>query len=160
MIDLWMLLLSIRSRFADAIYSGAKRFEFRRLTPRRSIPGLALIYETLPVGMVTGIAHVASASSLTPEGAARVAGSDDPFANAYEGYLQGAMSPCALALVRPRRFTAPIGLTQLTNLRRPPQSFAYVEVDSALLTALLPPESCHSTASAFADGTAAFSDSP
>jgi predicted transcriptional regulator len=141
-----VLLLSIRPRFASAIYSKTKSFEFRRRPPRRSIPGLALIYETLPIARITGVVRILEAIALRPGEAEALAGPCDPFCDLYEAYVGGAAKPCALALDEPERLWAPMELSALTELRRPPQSFGYVALDPIALNGHLPSRSCHSNA--------------
>ena len=49
------ILLALRPRFAEAIYSGDKSVELRRVKPKRIRPGtLVAIYETSPVRSITG----------------------------------------------------------------------------------------------------------
>jgi predicted transcriptional regulator len=101
-----VLLLSIKPVFAAAIYAGNKIYEFRRAVPRRAIPGPALIYETMPVGRVTGWTHITEAIPMVPNEAGELANPQDPFAGGYVYYLTGARSPCALALGFVSRFSA------------------------------------------------------
>lgn len=123
-----ILLLSIRPKYAAAIYDGNKIYEFRRVVPRHGIPGPALIYETMPVGMVTGWMNVTKAVPVVPIRAAELNNPRDPFADRYVFYLTGARSPCALALSFASRFSTPITLSDLSSRRlRPPQSFCYLE---------------------------------
>ncbi|MBP2161250.1 MULTISPECIES: ASCH domain-containing protein [Asticcacaulis] len=140
-----MILLSLQTRFADAIYSGRKRQEFRRRPPRRGIPGLALIYETKPTGMVTGMVRIDGVIAVPTGQAANLAFEDDPYRDYYDRYLEGAHEPVALMLGPPVRFVRPQPLMPLTGLRLAPQSFCYVDSARPEITALLHPESCRSS---------------
>ncbi len=142
-----MLLLSIRPPFLQAIYGRRKRFEFRRSAPQRHVPGLALFYETLPTGLITGVARISRVIPVDPREAAALAGPDDPFSAFYETYLAGGRAPCALALEAPEKLATPVTLRELTGLAKPPQSFCYAQVETSALNARLLPGSCHSIAS-------------
>jgi predicted transcriptional regulator len=152
-----ILLLSIRPAFAAAIYGGSKVYEFRRIAPRRAIPGAALIYETMPVGRVTGWTHVAEAIPIVPGKAGELADLRDPFAEGYAHYLRGARSPCALALSSASCFSTPITLSDLSPRPfRPPQSFCYL--DGEWLSGRLPLEFYHSSVIHSATGPSGSSD--
>jgi predicted transcriptional regulator len=140
-----ILLLSIRPIFAAAIYNRDKVYEFRRSTPRYGMPGPAFIYETMPIGRVTGWTYVSAAVPIVPGEAGELATKQDPFAETYELYLKGAKSPCALALSFVSRFATPIRLSAMSSRPlRPPQSFCYL--DSGWLSARPPLLFCHSNA--------------
>jgi predicted transcriptional regulator len=152
-----VLLLSIKPVFAAAIYAGNKIYEFRRAVPRRAIPGPALIYETMPVGRVTGWTHITEAIPMVPNEAGELANPQDPFAGGYVYYLTGARSPCALALGFVSRFSAPITLSALSpRPLRPPRSFCYL--DRKWLSGRLPPEFYHSSVVHSATGPNGSSD--
>lgn len=122
-----MILFSLRTQFAEAIFAGSKRHEFRRVAPRRCVPGLALIYETKPLGLVTGTVFVEGIIPV-PQGCAKmIAAANDPFSTYYDEYLLGAREPIALELSRPTRFSNPIQLQYLTGLQTAPQSYCYVD---------------------------------
>jgi predicted transcriptional regulator len=138
-----LLLLSIRTVFANAIFERSKIFEFRRIKPRHGIPGSALIYEPLPVAMITGWIKISQAIALAPADAVDLAGAHDPFSNDYKAYLDSALSPCAFKIVNAQRLPNKIALANLTKRKiTPPQSYCYV--DQAEITALLPLEFYHS----------------
>lgn len=48
-----VLVMSIKPQYADAIYSGAKQFEFRKKPPT-NLKAVYLIYESAPVSKITG----------------------------------------------------------------------------------------------------------
>ena len=48
-----VLVMSIKPQYADAIYSGVKRFEFRKKPPT-NLKAVYLIYESAPVSKLTG----------------------------------------------------------------------------------------------------------
>lgn len=46
--------MAMKTRFAEAIYLGHKKYEFRRSLVRITPGSTVLIYEVRPVGMITG----------------------------------------------------------------------------------------------------------
>lgn len=119
-------LLSIRPEFADAIFSGSKKFEFRKVRFRRPIDRV-VVYVTQPVGQVVGEFDVAGVVSDTPERlwttTAPVAGID---AERFFGYFEGCDVGHAIVVGDVRRYQQPVSLEECRGIR-PPQSFVYVD---------------------------------
>jgi predicted transcriptional regulator len=127
-----VLLLSLKPKFAAAMYDGHKKIEFRRVAPRCALPIDALIYETTPIKMITGIVTVrAIVSGSTVARLLALAAWDDPLLPDYARYLAGARRPCALLLQNARRHKA-IALSAAVGMLRPPQSYCYVSADCLL----------------------------
>ena len=61
------LLLSIKPRFADAIFSGEKLFELRKVKPRIEANDLVLVYVTSPRCSLEGAFKVGSVIEMPPE---------------------------------------------------------------------------------------------
>ena len=123
------LLLSLKPKFAAAIYEGRKRVEFRRLSPRCQTPIKAFIYETLPVGRVTGTVEVVDIIKAPVGELLNLVSVDDPLRKDYQSYLLKALKPCALALREAKRFDKNLSIAELFDSpSRPPQSFCYVRV--------------------------------
>lgn len=64
-----VLVLSIKPKYAEAIYSGIKQFEFRKVPPR-NLKAIYLMYESAPVSKITGT--VSFCASLTCRAGAMV----------------------------------------------------------------------------------------
>ena len=47
-----VVVMAIKPKYAEAIYAGEKRWEFRKAPP--PVPGWVLIYESAPVSAITG----------------------------------------------------------------------------------------------------------
>jgi predicted transcriptional regulator len=120
------LLLSLHPEFARKIYSGKKTAELRRVKPSRSIR-YVLVYETAPVGRVTGWFRVRSIESGTARAIwskyARRLSITRP---AFDRYLKGCPRPTVLMIERRARFRRHLPLEGVCRLRRPPQSFSYI----------------------------------
>ncbi|RUN76458.1 hypothetical protein EJC47_10805 [Sphingomonas sp. TF3] len=118
-----LLLFSVKPHYAAAIFEGRKVFEYRRSPPRRYLPGVALIYETLPVSAVTGAVKVEEPFSLQANDIAEL----EPDIAAY---LAGARAPCAIPILVAKRFGTPIPFRALLARGvRAPQSWTYVATD-------------------------------
>lgn len=61
------LLLSIKPRFADAIFQGTKTFELRKVRPRVSEGDLVLVYVTVPRCRLEGAFKVGTVLEMPPE---------------------------------------------------------------------------------------------
>ena len=97
------ILLSLRPEWADAIYRREKRVEFRRQRVRVEPGDLVVIYETHPVGLVTG-EFVVRAVHYGPPRDIKKLESDLRRARSVAMYLRGARVATALEIARPRRY--------------------------------------------------------
>jgi predicted transcriptional regulator len=118
-------VFSLRPEFAEAIYRGRKRFEFRRVRVR-VLPGtLALIYEVMPVGLVTGCFSIGQVVSDTAVVVADLE-QDDDLRQRTLAYLKGASVATALEVVTPCRLAVPTELSDVSGIRRAPQSYSFI----------------------------------
>lgn len=61
------ILMSIKPEYAELIYKGVKKFEYRKKGIRSTMPLRIVLYETFPVGKVTGEIRVDKMIKETPE---------------------------------------------------------------------------------------------
>ena len=121
-------IVSLHPRHAKRIYAGQKPFEFRRRCLRIPAGSWAFIYETRPVGAVTGMVrfnkvHRGSVEALR----AIVAPTIAVMGNSFEEYLEGADDACAIEIAEAQRLEWPLTLEALREAApdfRPPQSIA------------------------------------
>ena len=121
------ILLSIHPRFAEAIFAGEKRFEYRRSIFRRRDVTTVVMYASRPVGKVVGEFTIGNVLSLkleelwerTHEGA----GIDRSY---FKRYFRGRSFGHALAVEEARRYKPPLSLRSDYGINRPPQSFCYL----------------------------------
>ena len=122
-------LLSIHPRFAEAILNGEKRVELRR-SPVAPDVSHVLIYATAPVQSVIGWFEVlgvdtgSKTSVWTQHGT--VAGVSR---SEYRTYFSGADRAFAIRVGKVRRLANELCLDQIPGVRRPPQSFQYVDAE-------------------------------
>lgn len=122
------ILMSIKPRFAEAIYAGAKRFEFRRRLPNVLAGTEVLIYETKPIGLVTGNFTIAEKLLLPID---ELIAETIEFGGISEAelreYFCGVKLCGAIRIANASRLLDPRSLNlNWYGLKRPPQSWCYV----------------------------------
>lgn len=129
------ILLSIKPRFASAILSGAKRFEFRRRGFAQP-PDAVAIYATAPEGRIVGWFTVAAVIEASPEELWRRCGDEGGIdADSFFNYFDGCERGYALEVGEVVQLDHPIAPADLPRAHRPPQSF--VRLDEASWTHIL-----------------------
>jgi len=118
------LLISLRPEYAEEIYAGRKHYEFRRVRMRVEPGEVVVIYETLPVGAVTGEFTIAKVVF----GGTELAGLERSKrrAEAAAEYLAGARAATALKVSSPRRYRRKRRLADV-GLSRAPQSYCWLD---------------------------------
>lgn len=118
-------LLSIKPEYAEAIFRGEKRFEFRRAIFRKPVD-VVVVYTTSPVSQVIGEFDIEEVISDTVEGlwgrTQRRAGIDR---DRFFSYFAGRDTGYAIAIGSVRRYPQPLDLSASFGIR-PPQSFVYI----------------------------------
>ncbi len=120
------ILLSIKRDYSDKIFSGEKRFEFRRQKPRQRFE-IVLVYESTPTKKIVGWFSVKKVIQGSPEELwtryKDVAGikEDD-----YFKYCGDKNVVYALEIDKTHRFESPIDPYILDDKFRPPQNFTYL----------------------------------
>lgn len=119
------LLLSINPQYVKMIFSGKKKFEFRKWQCRRPVDSI-LIYCTAPVMRVVGeaslIAILVDAPEHIWEQASEAAGISRDF---YDSYYSGCKNAVAYQLGEIEQFSEPKELKEY-GIKHAPQSFMYV----------------------------------
>lgn len=118
-------LLSIKPRYAEAIFRGEKRFEFRRTIFRKPV-NVVVVYVTSPTCLVAGEFDVTEVITDSVEDlwgrTSRHAGIDrDRFLEYFDGCDLG----YAIAIGGVRRYKKPLDLSLNFGVRAP-QSFLYI----------------------------------
>lgn len=123
------ILMSLHPEWADAIYRREKRFEFRRRRLNVNPGDVVVIYETRPVGLVTG-EFVIRVVHHGPIRDIKKLETDPKRKRDLAAYLRGAGEATALEICKPRRYrprqslarfkvgTAPMSYVRLPNVSR------------------------------------------
>jgi len=123
------VLLSIRPEYTEKLFSGEKRYEFRKRKPKESI-GKALVYESRGSGLILGWFSVRTIHSGSPrdiwERCKDYGGIEE---ENYVRYCNGNKLIHALEVDQVVRFNPPIDPFDVVPDFKPPQDFAYVTDD-------------------------------
>ena len=119
-------LLSIKPRFAEAIFCGDKRFEFRRIVFTQNV-GVVVVYVTSPVCRVWGEFDV---RAVINDEVKRLWGRTHTAAgierDLFFAYFAGRTRGYAIEIGQTRRYSRPLNLGAHFGVRAP-QSFLYLD---------------------------------
>lgn len=119
-------LLSIKPKFADAIFSGVKQVEFRKSRLREGVK-YVVVYATAPISKVIGYFRVAFVKQATPRllwrRYWRVAGIDEL---SFDEYFADRRVGYAIGVESAIRLETPIAVRALTGANCGPQGYCYV----------------------------------
>lgn len=120
------IIISIHKQYCDALFSGKKRFEFRKTIPSHRVSHL-LVYEAKGCGKVIGKLEVTSTIIGTPEEiwiqTQKLAGIDK---DSFFSYYNGKRKAIAYVIGAYERYSRPKPLSDY-GLSRPPQNFVWIE---------------------------------
>ena len=120
------VLLAIKPEFVERIFSGEKKFEFRRNVARRAVDNI-VIYATRPVCAVVGVVDVCGIVSGAPDVVwAQTCVSAGIGRDFFDSYFRGRDVAYAYKLGRVVRFDVPRPLTDF-GVRTAPQGLVYIE---------------------------------
>jgi predicted transcriptional regulator len=121
------VLLSIKPEFADRIFAGEKRFEYRKAIYRNSCVQGAVVYATRPVGMIVGEFEITRILTGTPEEiwgyTFEYSGISRAF---YDCYYEGRNRAFALEVGKVSRYSTPLDPGKVWSGFVAPQSFMYI----------------------------------
>ena len=124
------LLISIRPRFAELIFSGKKTVELRRVCPKVRAGDLALIYVSSPSKQLQGGFEIAKVLSASPKVLWDSVGAKSGITEKeFLDYFKGKREGHALVIKRVWKLPVPLCLSTLRRRKggfRPPQSFHYL----------------------------------
>ena len=125
------LLLSIKPRFAEAIFAGTKLFELRKVKPRL-VPGdLVLVYVTSPRCRLEGAFRVGSVLELSPEKLwPKVRGKCELSKAEFFSYYEGKSTAFAIGIDEAWSLETALDLGDLRSASIiPPQGYHYLSSD-------------------------------
>jgi predicted transcriptional regulator len=124
-------IISIKPRFATAIFRGEKTVELRTRTPRLTVGATLLIYVTTPVAELQGLAKIAFVETATPPEIWRKFGSQAAIdKQEFDAYTVNRGSLSAIGLSNVEKFSAPKSLASLRleiEGFQPPQFMAFID---------------------------------
>jgi len=121
------VLLSIKPKFAAAILSGKKQFEFRRAIFSNKKVKKVYVYASHPIGLIIGEFEIDTIISMDPESLWKATQEAAGISKQYfDEYFEGKEYAHALKVRSVRPYKKPKSLMDMFNIERPPQSFMYV----------------------------------
>lgn len=120
------VLLSIKPQFAEKIFEGSKKYEFRRTLFKNPNVNTVVVYASAPISRVIGefdIEHVLckNLSDLWQE-TSKFSGISKDF---YDSYFHGKEKGFAIKVKKPIKYKSDYNIKELYGVN-PPQSFVYV----------------------------------
>src|SRR5690554_1290732 len=125
------IILSIKPRYVDAILSGTKTFEYRRVRPNIKAGDHIIIYASSPISSIVGSFSITQMLTASPQELWRKShGQAGLSKKDFEAYFEGVMEGVALEVDSYSRLENPLSLAMLREIYdgfHPPQSFRYVD---------------------------------
>lgn len=132
--DSRIIILSIHPEYASAILNGEKTVEFRRNGVPEEID-IILLYATSPIQAVVGYCAISDCVVARPSQLWKMYGSSGKISRkAFDDYYEQYRLGKCYIIQNAFKFVHSISLFDAVNLKKPPQSFAYV--DSEVFTEL------------------------
>jgi predicted transcriptional regulator len=129
------VLLSIKPEYSKKIFSGEKKFEFRKCKPKCPIDGV-IVYETSPTKKLVGSFNVKKIHSGSPEQIWEKCKNLSGIKQLdYVKYCHGTKIIHAFEIERASKFENPHNPFDKTSDFRPPQNFFYL--DDSMLSEIL-----------------------
>jgi len=121
------VLLSIKPQFADQIFAGTKRYEFRRVIFRSDSVTKVVVYASSPVQRVIGEFRIAE---ILASDVKQLWNKTKSYAGIekehFDDYFDGRATAYAIKICNPLKYKKPAKLEHLFEFNRPPQSFRYL----------------------------------
>ena len=122
------ILLSIKPEYADLIFSGRKKYEFRKHLPRKNVDRI-VVYSTSPVQRVIGEVQVLGSFAMTPDSLWEMTKGLSGISQVkYREYFKECTTAYAFQLGQTQLYEAPKTLEEMA-LKSAPQSFVYLDED-------------------------------
>lgn len=122
------VLLSIKPEYVEKIFSGDKRYEFRKAVFKNKDVDKVVIYATKPVGKVVGEFDVGEIIKGSPDAiwdrTKTYSGITEEF---FRCYFYGRDCAFAISVNNPSRYEKPFDLNHLLSNGVAPQSFCYLQ---------------------------------
>lgn len=122
------LLLSIKPRFADAIFAGTKKFELRKVRPKVTVGDLVLVYVTTPRCSLEGAFRVGGILEDSPQRIwLRVRDSCSLTKSEFMSYYDGKSTAFAIQILEAWQLETAVQLRELRSEKIiPPQGYRYL----------------------------------
>jgi len=121
------VLLSIKPKYADKIFAGTKKYEFRRNIFKNRDIKTVVVYASSPVQKVIGEFEIETILSKDIDQLWNLTGQESGInKDFFFEYYKGRDSGFAIKIKKALRYEIPLDLKRDFNLT-PPQSFVYIQ---------------------------------
>lgn len=122
------ILLSIKPEYVERIFSGIKKYEFRKHLPQEKVDKI-VVYSTDPVQRVVGEVEVIGTLSMRPSPLWETTKTAAGISRAkYREYFKGYATAYAFQLGQVQVYDTPKTLDEM-GIKSAPQSFVYISAD-------------------------------
>jgi len=122
------ILLSIKPEYAEKIFSGEKKFEFRKIGFKNKLIQTVVVYATMPIGKIIGEFNIKQIHKDRPKliwkKTKRYSGIDETF---FYEYYNGKEYAIAIEIDNPVLYEKPIDPKEKFENFVAPQSFKYLK---------------------------------
>ena len=120
------VLLSIKPEFAERIFAGSKKYEFRKVIFRRTGIEKVIVYASSPVQLVIGEFEIDSILEDSPQRIWEIAGKESGVSESFFfEYFSKNKTGFAIKIKQAQRYERPYCLRKVHKMS-PPQSFCYL----------------------------------
>ncbi|MBO2611223.1 ASCH domain-containing protein [Shewanella algae] len=127
------VLLSIKPEFVERIFSGEKRFEYRKAIFKNPNVKSVVVYATKPVGKLVGEFDIERILTDCPSAlwkkTSEFSGVGEAF---YNSYFEGRKKGYAIEIQNLKKYPTPLDPYEELEGFHPPQSFMYMTMDNFL----------------------------
>ncbi len=122
------VLLSIKPEYAEKIFEGSKKYEFRKILFKNPEITRVIVYASYPVQKVIGEFEIENVISESPTKLWRQTKEDSGITKSFfDSYFLGKSQGHAIKIKFVERYNKPLCLKQDFQIQHPPQSFMYVK---------------------------------
>lgn len=123
------VLLSIKPEYVEKIFSGEKKYEFRKSIFKNKSVDTIVVYSTMPVGRVVGELKIDTIIEdeidKLWEITKKEAGISYDF---FKSYFKNNQTGYAISIKNAKIYDEPLYLSDISNELKAPQSFCYIEI--------------------------------
>lgn len=121
------VILSIKPEFANKIFNGTKKFEFRRTLFKKKGVNKIVVYASAPISKVIGEFEI---ENIVHENLNTLWSRTSEYSGIsleyYFNYFQGKESGYAIKVKNPKKYEKELCIKEIFGIK-PPQSFAYLK---------------------------------
>lgn len=122
------ILISLKQEFALSIFSGNKKFEYRRTNFKNKNIKKAYVYVTKPTGKVVGEFVIENIIISSPKIIWKQTKNKSGISKKqFEEYFSNSKTACALEIGNVLFYKKYRNITEMFGIKHPPQSFIYVD---------------------------------